>query len=61
MGNPVYLYRVKDGEVEAGLFDSDNMPQRGWAESPDEAKEKAAKSKAKPKSAKNPVGDDGAE
>ena len=40
----VFLYRVVDGEVEAKIFDFDDMPKSGWSDSPD-----AALAKAKPK------------
>ena len=39
----VFLYRVVGGEVEAKIFDSDDMPKSGWSDSP------AAAAKAKPK------------
>ena len=40
----VFLYRVVGGEVEAQIFDFDDMPKSGWSDSPD-----AALAKAKPK------------
>lgn len=38
MGVPTYMYRRKDGEVEARVFDSDEIPA-GWADSPAKAHE----------------------
>ena len=40
----VFLYRVVGGEVEAKIFDADDMPKSGWSDSP-----AAATAKAKPK------------
>ena len=40
----VFLYRIVDGEVEAKIFDADDMPKSGWSDSPE-----AATAKSKPK------------
>ena len=40
----VFLYRIVAGEVEAKIFDSDDMPKSGWSDSP-----AAATAKSKPK------------
>ena len=40
----IYLYRVVGGEVEAQIFDFDDMPKSGWSDSP-----AAATAKPKPK------------
>lgn len=37
-----YMYRLKDGEVEAKVFDSDNLPE-GWVDSPAKCVEKPKK------------------
>lgn len=42
MGHPTYMYREKDGEVEAKVFDSDSIPE-GWADSPAAAKKEPKK------------------
>lgn len=39
MGNPTFMYRVKDGELESQVFDADKIP-RGWFDSPQKAQEK---------------------
>lgn len=33
MGQPTYMYRLKDGAVEARIFDSDAIPE-GWVDAP---------------------------
>lgn len=33
MGNPTWMYRLKDGAVEAKIFDSDDLP-KGWVDAP---------------------------
>ena len=45
----VFLYRVVGGEVEAKIFDSDDMPKSGWSDNPASA---AAKPKPKKQSKK---------
>jgi|TARA_R100000306_G_C4342835_1_gene126117 hypothetical protein len=38
-----FMYRSVKGEVEAKIFDSDDLPKSGWHDNPDDA----AKAKAK--------------
>lgn len=38
MGHPTYHYRVIDGEVYAGIFDSDAIPPN-WYDSPEKARD----------------------
>jgi predicted RNA-binding protein with RPS1 domain len=45
----VFLYRVVGGEVEAKIFDSDDMPKSGWSDSPASAKAKPKKQPKTPK------------
>ena len=42
-----FMYRSVKGEVEAKIFDSDDLPKSGWHDNPDDAaKAKAKKAKA---------------
>jgi len=43
----VFLYRVVGGEVEAKIFDADDVPKSGWSDSPAAAKAKPKPTKKK--------------
>lgn len=38
MGVPTYMYRLKDGKIEAEVFDSDEIPE-GWVDTPETIEE----------------------
>lgn len=46
MGQPTYMYRLKDGKVESRVFDSDAIPD-GWVDSPAKCKEEKPVAKKK--------------
>ena len=45
----VFLYRIVGGEVEAKIFDADDMPKSGWSDSPDAAAKPKPKERPKKK------------
>lgn len=38
MGHPTFMYRRKDGGIDAQIFDSDDLPE-GWVDHPDKAED----------------------